>query len=260
MHFSLWYLPWHLDRCGTILGDPQWCTRTPQLDKLYVKKKNYIESRIFSATNKIYEWQDFKVSFLFEIHSSLTCTNRSKYFFLCEQRTKHSFFFLVIFIRFWWYLTTSTIIPFSTVWKIVTTVINKKKFWRWCLFNYFFDFVFEDVYWMHDDNFLSWQNYIHGSSQGQFIAETYIVFFLSILTNIKGILGYWNTTFLLPFLIFFKICMFLYKWCLFLWFLVVRSWSFNFSIIHFISEYIIHLCFRACLKMQWTVKPLVKPS
>lgn len=56
---------------------------------------------------------------------------------------------------------------------------------------------------MHDDNFLSWQNYIHGSSQGQFIAETYIVFFLSILTNIKGILGYWNTTFWLPFLIFF---------------------------------------------------------
>lgn len=132
MDFSLWYLPWHLDRCGTILGDPQWCTRTPQLDKLYVNKKNYIESRIFSATNKIYEWQDFKVSFLFEIHSSLTCTNRSKYFFLCEQRTKH-LFFLVIFIRFWWYLTTSTIIPFSTVWKIVTTVINRKKFWRWCL-------------------------------------------------------------------------------------------------------------------------------
>lgn len=83
-------------------------------------------------------------------------------------------------------------------------LINRKKFWRWCLFlNYFFDFVFEDVYWMHDDNFLSWQNYIHGSSQGQFIAETYIVFFLSILTNIKGILGYWNTTFWLPFLIFF---------------------------------------------------------
>lgn len=79
------------------------------------------------------------------------------------------------------------------------------------------------MYWMHDDNFLSWQNYIHGSSQGQFIAETYIVFFLSILTNIKGILGYWNTTFLLPFLIFFKICMFLYKWCHFLWFLVARS-------------------------------------
>lgn len=41
---------------------------------------------------------------------------------------------------------------------------------------------------MHDDNFLSWQNYIHGSSQGQFIAETYIVFFLSILTNM-----YWGT-------------------------------------------------------------------
>lgn len=85
------------------------------------KKKNYMDSRICSATNKIYEWQNFKVSFLFEIHSSLTCTNRSKYFFLCEQRTKHSFsFFWVIFIRFWCYLTTSTIIPFSTVWKIVT--------------------------------------------------------------------------------------------------------------------------------------------
>lgn len=69
--------------------------------------------------NKIYEWQDFKVSFLFKIHSSLTCTNRSKYLFLCEQRTKHFFFWLIL-IRFWWYLTTSTIIPFSTVWKIVT--------------------------------------------------------------------------------------------------------------------------------------------
>lgn len=67
----------------------------------------------------------------------------------------------------------------------------------------FLNVVFEDVYWMHDDNLLSWQNYIHGSSQGQFIAETYIVFFLSILTNIKGILGYWSTTFLLPFFNFF---------------------------------------------------------
>lgn len=57
---------------------------------------------------------------------------------------------------------------------------------------------------MHDDYLLSWQNYIHGSSQGQFIAETYIVFFLSILTNIKEILGYWSTTFLLPFFDFFK--------------------------------------------------------
>jgi hypothetical protein len=27
------------------------------------------------------------------------------------------------------------------------------------------------------------QNYIHGSSQGQFVAETYIVFLLSILSN-----------------------------------------------------------------------------
>ena len=31
------------------------------------------------------------------------------------------------------------------------------------------------------DNMLSLQNYIHGSSQGQFVAETYIVFLLSIL-------------------------------------------------------------------------------
>lgn len=52
-----------------------------------------MEWKFFSATNKINECQNLKVSFLFEIHSSLTCINQSKYFFLCEQRTKHSSFF-----------------------------------------------------------------------------------------------------------------------------------------------------------------------
>lgn len=111
---------------------------------------------------------------------------------------------------------------------------------------FFFYFVFEDVYWMHDDNFLSWQNYIHGSSQGQFIAETYIVFFLSILTNIKEILGYWNTTFSITFFEFLKICMFLYKWCYFLQFLVMRSWLSDSSTIYSISERIIRV-----LELVW---------
>lgn len=79
--------------------------KNPSTGQIVCKNKMIWSREFFLLLTRFMNDKILRFLFFFDIHSSLTCTNQSKYFFLFEQRTKH-LFFLVIFIRFWWYLTT----------------------------------------------------------------------------------------------------------------------------------------------------------